>query len=90
MGSLRSRLKRLTARRGDGSLKWDLSVSFAGHGAQRVFRLLTFLLMTSVLDREAYGIYTVAYLCFEIAMYVSDFGLNVGMIRFVFLGFWNG
>jgi len=83
MASLNRLLRRLTARRGESSLGRDLSVAFLGHGAQRALRLLTFLLVTRALSVEAYALFTLAYTCFEIAMYASDLGLNVGVVRFV-------
>jgi O-antigen/teichoic acid export membrane protein len=90
MGPFKSLLQRLTARRRASSIRQDLSVAFAGHGAQRALRLLTFLIMTRALSVRAYALFTLAYTCYEIAMYASDLGFNVGVVRFVSKGIRKG
>jgi O-antigen/teichoic acid export membrane protein len=90
MDRLRALLGKLTRRRDDGSLGRDLSVAFLGHGARRALGFVTFLVMTRALSVEAYALYVLAYSAFEIAMYVSDLGLNVGIVRFVAKGLRQG
>lgn len=90
MGRLKSLLQRFTAGRRERSIRQDLSVAFAGHGAQRALRLLTFLIMTRALSVQAYALFTLAYTCYEIAMYASDLGFNVGVVRFVSKGIRKG
>jgi O-antigen/teichoic acid export membrane protein len=90
MGRIRSFLRRFTARREDGSFSRDLSVAFLGHGMRRVLGLLAFVIMTRVLTVEAYALFFLAFTAYEIAMYASDFGLNVGVVRFVSKGIRRG
>lgn len=90
MAFFRTLLQRLATGRRERSIRRDLSVAFAGHGAQRALRLLTFLIMTRALSVRAYALFTLAYTCYEIAMYASDLGLNVGIVRFVSKGIRKG
>jgi len=61
----------------------DLSVAFVGHGARRVIGLVAFVLMTRALSVEGYALFFLAFTAYEIAMHASDFGLNIGVVRFV-------
>ena len=90
MDRLRSLVGKLTRRRGDGSIRRDLSVAFVGHGARRALGFHIFLLVTRALSVEAYALYVLAYSAFEIAMYASELGLNVSIVRFVSRGIRQG
>ena len=90
MSQLKSLFRRITTRREDGSMGRDLSVAFIGHGLRRALGLLSFILMTRVLSVEAYALFFLAFTWYEIAMYASDFGLNVGLVRFVSKGVRRG
>jgi O-antigen/teichoic acid export membrane protein len=46
--------------------------------------------MTRALSVRAYALFTLAYTCYEIAMYASDLGFNVGVVRFVSKGIRKG
>jgi O-antigen/teichoic acid export membrane protein len=87
---LKTLFRRFAGRRAEATLRQDLSVAFVGHGAQRALRLVAFLIMTRVLTVEAYALFALAYTCFEIAVYASDLGLNVGVVRFVSKGLRKG
>ena len=83
MSSLRAAVERLRDRVHGwfGQLGVDISVSLFGSGTRRVLGFVTFLMVTRTLSREQWAYFSLAYLCFDVALYSSDLGLNTGMMR---------
>lgn len=65
-----------------GSMRGDLSVTFMGQFVRRGLGFLSFVVLTRALGVEAFALYSLAFLAFEIALQFSDLGLTVGTTRF--------